>query len=77
MDAHISDFVVHVHEELSAQEQNDMEDFVIDQSGVVGVGFSATKPHLMTIAYDSDKITAHAILTHIREHVVGAEMIGL
>ena len=77
MDKSITDFMVHVHEELSPQEQNDMEDFVIHQPCVVGVGFSTEHPHLMTIAYDSDCGTAHDILTHIREKVTGAEMIGL
>ena len=77
MDKHISDFMVHLHEEMSPQEQNDLEDFVIAQPGVVGVGFSSKHPHLMTVAYDADDFTAHGILTHIRERTVGAEMVGL
>lgn len=77
MDKHISDFVIHVHEEMSPQEQNDMEDFIIQQPGVVGVGFSSNHSHLITVAYDCDDYTAHSILSHVREHSIQAEMIGL
>ena len=76
MGSHIADFVVHVHETLSPQEQCDLEDFVRDQPCVVSAGISAQRPHLMMVAYDSDCGTAHNILTHVRERVTGAEMMG-
>jgi hypothetical protein len=76
MEAHISDFLVHIHETLSPQEQCTLEDFVREQACVVGAGISPQHPHLMTIAYDSDCGTAHSILTHVRERVTGAEMMG-
>jgi hypothetical protein len=77
MEKHISDFMVHVHEELSPTEQCELEDFVRMQPCVVGAGVSARDPHLLTVAYDSDCGTAHSILARVREKVTGAEMIGL
>jgi len=77
METHISDFLVHIHEALSPQEQCELEDFVRMQPCVVGAGVSLKDPHLMMVAYDSDCGTAHSILTHVREKVTGAEMIGL
>lgn len=77
MEAHISDFVIHVREMLSPTEQCDLEDFVRSQPCVVGAGISAHHPHLMTIAYDSECGSAHGILTHVRERVTRAEMLGL
>lgn len=77
METHISDFMVHVHETLSPEEQCEIEDFIVHQPGVVGVGFSPKHPHLMTIAYDADHETAHHILVHVREKVTNAEMVGL
>lgn len=77
MEQHISDFMVHIHEALSPEEQCELEDFVRQQPCVVGAGMSARNSHLMTVAYDSECGTAHSILTRVREKVTGAEMIGL
>lgn len=77
MERHISDFLVHIHETLSPEEQCELEDFVRRQPCVVGAGVSQKDPHLMTVAYDSECGTAHGILTRVRERVTGAEMIGL
>ncbi|MEW6133832.1 MAG: hypothetical protein AB1591_11835 [Pseudomonadota bacterium] len=77
MEQHISDFLVHIHEALSPEEQCELEDFVRRQPCVVGAGVSQKDPHLMTVAYDSECGTAHSILTRVREKVTGAEMIGL
>ncbi len=77
MGLHISDFLVHIHEALSPEEQCELEDFVRSQPCVVGAGMSPKDPHFMTVAYDSDCGTAHGILARVRERVTGAEMIGL
>lgn len=77
MERHISDFLVHIHEALSPEEQCELEDFVRQQPCVVGAGVSQKDAHLMTVAYDSECGTAHSILTRVRERVTGAEMIGL
>lgn len=77
MEQHISDFLVHIHEALTPEEQCELENFVRMQPCVVGAGISPKDPHLMTVAYDSECGTAHDILTRLREKVTGAEMIGL
>ncbi len=77
MEPHISDFLVHIHEKLSPEEQCELEDFVRRQPCVVSAGVSFKDPHLMTVAYDSECGTAHSILIRVREKVTGAEMIGL
>jgi hypothetical protein len=77
MEQHISDFMVHIHEALSPEEQCELEDFVRKQPCVVSAGMSQKDPHLMAVAYDSECGTAHSILTRVREKVTGAEMFGL
>lgn len=77
MEKHIADFLLHIHEELSPDEQCALEDFVRHQPCVVSAGISQKDPHLMAVAYDSECGTAHSILARVRERVTGAEMIGL
>lgn len=77
MEPHISDFLVHIHEALTPEEQCELEDFVRMQPCVVSAGVSLKDPHLMAVAYDAECGTAHSILTRVRERVTGAEMIGL
>jgi len=77
MELHISDFLVHVGEKLSPEEQCGLEDHVRDQSCVVSAGVSMRHPHLMMVAYDADCGTAHDILCRVRDKVTRAEMVGL
>lgn len=77
MESHIADFLLHIHEALSPQEQCELEDFVRKQPCVVSAGMTTTGPQLMAVAFDSDCGTAHGILSRVRERVAGAEIIGL
>jgi hypothetical protein len=76
MEKHISDFMVHVDDFLTPDEQNDLEDYVRHQACVVSAGMSAEKPHLMMVAYDSECGPARNILHQIRQKGIRAEMIG-
>lgn len=76
MEKHISDFLVHVDDFLTPEEQCGLEDYVRKQACVVSVGSSAQKPHLMMVAYDSECGPARNILLQIRQKGIRAEMIG-
>jgi hypothetical protein len=77
MEKHISDFMVHVNDFLTPDEQCELEDYIRHQACVVSVGTSAEKSHLMMVAYDSECGPARNILQHIRQKGIRAEMIGL
>ena len=76
MEKHISDFMVHVDNFLTPEEQSALEDYVRHQACVVSAGMSANKPHLMMVTYDSACGPARNILHQIREMGIRAEMIG-
>lgn len=77
MEKHISDFVVHVDENLSPEEQCELEDYVREQACVVSAGMSIKNPHLLTVAYDSSCGHASDILHHIQGRGLHASAIGL
>ena len=77
MGSAIVDFTVHLDEELAAEEQCKLEDFVRDQDGVVSAGISIRHPHLMLVAYALDQNRPRNILQQIRKRGLHAELIGL
>jgi hypothetical protein len=77
MDRNIADFMVHVDEELSAEQQCRLEDFVRHDAGVVSAGFSLQAQHLLMVAYDAGETSAIDILSHIRNQGLHAEMVSL
>jgi hypothetical protein len=77
MEKSISDIMVHVDEDLSAEQQCRLEDFVRHDNGVVSAGFSLKAQHLLMVAYDSDETNAGDILMHIRDKGLHAEIVSL
>lgn len=76
MEKHISDFLVHVDENLAPEQQCRLEDYVRQQPCVVGAGISTDKPHLMVVAYDSACGRASDIVLSIQDEGYHAEAIG-
>jgi len=76
MEKHISDFLVHLDDYLTPEEQCELEDYVRKQACVVSAGMSVEKSHLMMVAYDSECGPARDILHQIRLKGIRAEMVG-
>lgn len=77
MEKHISDFMVHLDDFLTPDEQCHLEDYVRKQACVVSAGVSLQNPHLMMVAYDSECGRARDILHQIRQRGIRAEMVGI
>jgi hypothetical protein len=58
----ISDIMIHVHPELSAEQRTKVEDELSNQDGVISVHFSFEHQHEMTVAYNPESVTAENIL---------------
>lgn len=71
----ISDFMVHVEENLSANQLRSLEDDVREKPCVIGAAFPAHAPHLMMVVYDSECAHAKDILDHVRTTGVHATML--
>ncbi|GMR16333.1 MAG: hypothetical protein BMS9Abin31_0662 [Gammaproteobacteria bacterium] len=73
----ITDIMIHVHPELSAEQRTKVEDEVSKQDGVISVHFSPKLQHELTVAYNPESLTSEAILSIIRQWDQDAVMVGL
>lgn len=75
MSESISDFMLHVGENLSVEAHRRLEDYVHDDACVISAGFSKHADHLMTVVYDCECTHAKDILDHVRETGAHATML--
>ena len=73
----ITDIMIHVHPELSAEQRTKVEEEVSSQDGVISVHFSPELQHEMTVAYNPESVTSETILSLVRQWDQDAVMIGL
>ncbi|MDP1923845.1 MAG: hypothetical protein Q8K57_03565 [Thiobacillus sp.] len=59
---YINDVVLHVNETLDAQARHDLEDRMRAIDGVISPGFNERTPHLMVVAYNSDRVGSGQLL---------------
>lgn len=73
----ITDFLVHINESLEEEELSCLENCLRSRPGVVSAGHSASRIHLMMVAYDSDETRMSEIVGHIRKQGVEAQAVGM
>jgi len=73
----ITDILIHIHPDLSAEQRTQVEDFVSNQDAVVSVHFSPEHQHEMTVAYNPESISSETILGLVRQWDKDAMMAGL
>ena len=71
----ISDFMVHVDEQLNAERIRQLEDYVRDDICVISAVVPQHTPHLMVVVYDSECVPAKEILDRVRDSGVHATML--
>lgn len=76
MDIHMSDIMLHIDEELNQKEQLILESQMRDQTGVIGLGYHATQPHLMIVEYDRDATSPKTLLHAVNNYGLHAELVG-
>ena len=76
MDIHMSDIMLHIDENLNSKEQSILESQMREQTGVVGLGYHDTQPHLMIVEYDLDVTTPKNLLHAVNNLGLHAELIG-
>lgn len=77
MDIHMADIMLHIDEDLDNQEQSILAKQVRDLTGVIGLGYHDTKPHLMIIEYDQDVTTPKMLLHQVNNCGLHAELVGM
>jgi hypothetical protein len=73
----ITDILIHMHPELSAQQRVKIEADVGARDGILSVHFSSEHPHELIVAYDPQAISSQQILTLVRKWDTAATMMGL
>lgn len=72
----LCDVLVHINEELSAEQRNALEEDMRRLSGVVAPRFNPGQGHLMLIAFDADKVTHASLLGRVQTHGYKAQLVG-
>ena len=70
------DVVVHVDELLDEQNRRRVEHNLLKATGVVRAYFNDKRQHLLVVGYDPVQINSSQILKLVRQHRLGAQLIG-
>ena len=73
----IVDVMFHVHQDLSEEQRNKIEETISANNGVMHVNFNDGQSHELTITYDPDAIRADYLLNQLREWDSDVKMVGL
>lgn len=71
------DILFYVHPSLSHTERDTLEENLRMYDGVLSAHFTQDKQHLLTVAYNPERITSAELLQHVDENGVEASWIGL
>ncbi len=77
MDITLVDIVLHVDENLSAEQKETLEESLRALDGVVSVHNSEKKTHLTNVQYNPDQMDSKRILKRVTDQGAHAELIGL
>jgi len=72
----LCDVLVHINEDLSAEQRNALEEDMRELPGVVAPRFNLGQEHLMLVAFDSEKVTHASLLGRVQAHGYRAQLIG-
>ena len=72
----IVEIVVHVTEELSADQRNHLISALENTAGISNAEFCPLRYHLMLVRYDTDAFSSQDVLANITAQGVHAQLIG-
>ena len=73
---HITDMVMHVDESLGEVSRRHVERMLTGQRGVLHAHFNEQRPHLMLVAYDTERTSSFEILANMMGQRLCAERIS-
>ena len=77
MHSHCSDVLIHIDQELRDEEIEELARDIGCVPGVYSACVNDRARHLMLIEYDPEGVRARQLLTMVRQHGVGAALVGL
>jgi len=77
-DISIADIVVHLHPDISCDDEEKVERDLRARNGVISVHFNEKQhPHAVVVAYNPEAVTSQEVLTEIRKCDKQAVMAGI
>lgn len=76
MNSYNANVVVHIDENLSAEQIEAMERRLAMEAGVTSACVHDRTPHLMVIDYDPRQVHSNQLLRRIRDNGLHAELVG-
>jgi hypothetical protein len=73
----ISDFVIHIDEQLNDFDASEAEEVAGGCRGVISAHVSAYQPHLMLVAYDPARVRSTEVLGALRSRGWHGQLVGL
>ncbi|MDY6979768.1 MAG: hypothetical protein SV201_07795 [Pseudomonadota bacterium] len=73
----ISDIMIHVDENLAADEQNSLEESLRGCNGVIAPRFASDRPHLLLISYDPEVADSVMLLRQVEAAGYHAQLVGM
>lgn len=77
MHKHCSDVIIHIDEELRDEDIHELSRDIACVPGVYSACVNDRARHLMLIDYDPEGVHARELLNMVRQHGVGAALVGL
>jgi hypothetical protein len=77
MSSNLNEVVLHFEETLDDEALRQLEEAVRQDPGVVSVGHSPEKSHMIMVVYDSDSTRASNLLHSFQERGLHAQVVGL
>ncbi|MDH5633311.1 MAG: ATP-binding protein [Gammaproteobacteria bacterium] len=71
------DITLHIDENTNHADRESLRDDLLHNVGVMAADYDEKTPHLMTIAYDPDKINSSRFVRIAENKGLHAELIGL
>ena len=71
------DVTMHIDEETSQQQREDLRDHLLQREGVLAAAFQEKQPHLMVIEYDPDVAKSADFIEVAQSSGLHAELIGM
>jgi len=77
MNSNLNEVVLHLDETLDDDALQRLEDAIRKDPGVVSVGHSPDKAHMIMVVYDSDSTRASNLLHNFQERGLHAQVVGM
>lgn len=77
MSSKMSDVTLHVDENTSHGERENLRNALLSTSGIMAAAYHDEKPHLFVIEYDPDKINSSELIDVAKSCGLNSELVGL